>query len=284
MKVVGYGDNVIDRYINRNVRYPGGNCINFAAYARRMEISAAYLGYWGDDEEAKVIQNAMRDMQVDISYCKVEKGTVTERCDVNLENGERIFLEDDPRQNLHGALPLGDAEIEYLNEFDLIHCSCYAEEEKEIAKLKEMKALVTFDFAVEDEFRTEEYLEKICPYIDFALFSCEHMENKEIEKLLKRVYSKGVDYVLATMGTRGQILFDGEKFYAGEVCLKKAVDTMGAGDSFFTSFLLYLLKSGWQKNQKIEEKNIKEAFRYAAEFAAENCLLNGAFGYGQPIE
>lgn len=42
MKVVGYGDNVIDRYINRNVRYPGGNCINFAAYARRMEISAAY--------------------------------------------------------------------------------------------------------------------------------------------------------------------------------------------------------------------------------------------------
>ena len=42
--------------------------------------------------------------------------------------------------------------------------------------------------------------------------------------------------------------------------------------------------SGWKKNQKIEEKNIKEAFRYAAEFAAENCLLNGAFGYGQPIE
>ena len=34
---------------------------------------------------------------------------------------------------------------------------------------------------------------------------------------------------------------------------------------FFTSFLLYLLKSGWQKNQKIEEKNIKELDKVKAE-------------------
>ena len=44
MKVIGYGDNVVDRYLNQNVRYPGGNCINFAAYVRRMGIEAAYLG------------------------------------------------------------------------------------------------------------------------------------------------------------------------------------------------------------------------------------------------
>lgn len=284
MKVIGYGDNVVDRYINQNVRYPGGNCINFAAYARRMGIEAAYLGYWGEDEEARMIQEAMKDMNVDISHCKVQKGTVTERCDVNLIDGERVFQSDDERENLHEALPLGENEFQYLKEFDLIHCSCYAEEEDELIKLKGMPGLVTFDFAVEDEFRTEEYLDTVCPCIDFALFSCEHMTDQGIRELLRKVNEKGVSYVLATMGIKGQLLFDGEKFYEGTVHLKKAVDTMGAGDSYFTSFLMYLLKSGWKKDTKVDEKTIQEAFEYAAEFSAENCLINGAFGYGQPIE
>lgn len=284
MKVVGYGDNVVDRYINQNIRYPGGNCINFAAYARRMGIDAAYLGYWGEDEEAKMIRDAMTDLGVDISRCKVEKGTVTERCDVNLVDGDRVFQADDERANLHGALPVGEDELNYLNGFDLIHCSCYAEEEEELEKLKDIKGLVTFDFAVEDEFRTEKYLDMICPWIDFGLFSCEHMEDDEIKKLLKKVYDKGVSYVLATMGTKGQLLFDGERFYEGTVHLKRAIDTMGAGDSFFTSFLMCLLKSGWKKGMKVDEKAIRDAFEYAAEFSAENCLINGAFGYGQPIE
>lgn len=284
MRVVGYGDNVVDRYLNRNVRYPGGNCINFAAYARRMGIDAAYLGYWGEDEEARMLREAMEDMGVDISHCKVQKGTVTERCDVNLIDGERVFQEDDERENLHTALPLDKEELEYLDGFDLIHCSCYAEEEDELEKLKNVSGLVTFDFAVEDEFRTEEYLDTVCPCIDFALFSCEHMTDGEIRKLLEKVNERGVSYVLATMGTKGQLLYDGERFYEGTVHLKKAVDTMGAGDSFFTSFLMCLLKSGWKKDAKVEEKAIREAFEYAAEFSAENCLINGAFGYGQPIE
>lgn len=284
MKVIGYGDNVVDRYINQNVRYPGGNCINFAAYARRMGIDTAYLGYWGDDEEARVIQEAMEDLKVDISHCKIQHGTVTERCDVNLIDGERVFLPFDERENLHEALPLGAAELDYLTKFDLIHCSCYAEEEEELEKLKDMPGLVTFDFAVEDEFRTKEYLDMVCPCIDFALFSCEHLTDQEIRELLRKVNARGVSYVLATMGIKGQLLFDGEKFYDGTVHLKKAVDTMGAGDSYFTSFLMCLLKSGWKKGSKVDEKAIREAFEYAAEFSAENCMINGAFGYGQPIE
>lgn len=284
MKVIGYGDNVVDRYLNQNVRYPGGNCINFAAYARRMGIEAAYLGYWGEDEEAQMIRDAMEDMNVGISHCRIQEGTVTERCDVNLIDGERVFQADDERENLHEALPLGESELLYLNKFDLIHCSCYAEEEEELVKFKGVSGLVTFDFAVEDEFRTEEYLDTVCPYIDFALFSCEHMADQEIRGLLKKVSVKGVSYVLATMGTKGQLLFDGENFYEGTVHLKKAVDTMGAGDSYFTSFLMCLLKSGWKKGMKVDEKAIREAFEYAAEFSAENCLIKGAFGYGQPIE
>ena len=39
MKVIGYGDNVTDRYVTQNMLYPGGNCINFAVYAKKAEQS-----------------------------------------------------------------------------------------------------------------------------------------------------------------------------------------------------------------------------------------------------
>ncbi|WP_072523751.1 PfkB family carbohydrate kinase [Clostridium sp. Marseille-P3244] len=284
MKVIGYGDNVADRYVNQNMMYPGGNCVNFAVYAKKSGVESAYLGCWGADKEAKMIQRALNDIGVDISRCRTETGTVTERCDVNLIHGERIFLQDDDRENLHGAMILTEEEVEYLRGFDLIHCSCYAEEESQLRKLEDTEALITFDFSEEDEYRKDEYLTQVCPHIDFALFSCEHMDNDEIRIFLKRIFEKGVPYVLATMGTRGQILYNGRKYYEGMVRLTEAVDTMGAGDSFFTSFLMSLLKSGWRKNMPMEEKAIREAFEYAAEFSAKNCLISGAFGYGQKIK
>ena len=108
------------------------------------------------------------------------------------------------------------------------------------------------------------------------------MENKEIEKLLKEfIQRRGL--CIGYDGYKRTDSFDGEKFYDGEVCLKKAVDTMGAGDSFYIIFVVFT-KKWMEKESENRRKNIKEAFRYAAEFAAENCLLNGAFGYGQPIE
>lgn len=33
MKVIGYGDNVVDRYVNKKIMFPGGNAVNFAVYA-----------------------------------------------------------------------------------------------------------------------------------------------------------------------------------------------------------------------------------------------------------
>lgn len=225
MKVIGYGDNVVDRYLNKNKMFPGGNCINFSVYAKKIGINSAYLGVFGEDVEAKRIQKALEEFGVDTSRCEVELGSVTERCDVNInENGNRVFVQFDEREELHGIKILTDEDLEYLREFDLIHCSCYAEEESEIPKLQNMPGLRAFDFSEEDEYRTDEYLEKICPYIDFALFSCEGMKTIEIKKLLEQIHEKGVRYVLATMGSEGQMFFDGIEYYHGEA---KYIQAMG---------------------------------------------------------
>ena len=66
--------------------------------------------------------------------------------------------------------------------------------------------------------------------------------------------------------------------------LIQAVDTMGAGDSFFAAFLVTLLKEGWTKDGIITESMIEVAFAAAADFSGRNCLREGSFGMGLSIE
>ena len=35
MKFVGMGDNVVDRYVNKKVMFPGGNAVNFEVFAKK---------------------------------------------------------------------------------------------------------------------------------------------------------------------------------------------------------------------------------------------------------
>ncbi|HML38592.1 MAG TPA: PfkB family carbohydrate kinase, partial [Bacillota bacterium] len=281
MKVVGFGDNVVDRYVNKQIFFPGGNCVNFSVYAGKVGVPSAYLGMFGDDREARVIQSALAELGVDLSMCRTEADTVTERCDVNLVDGDRVFAGDDERENIHGPLVLTEKDLAYLSEFDLIHSGCYAGEEEELKKLAPLGRLVSFDFSAEDEYRSDEYLGNVCPYVDFALFSCEKMTRKEIEALHEKVHGLGTQYVMATMGVKGQILYDGKNFYDGHVETLEPVDTMGAGDSFFTAFLMTLLKEGWSKGTQLNQASIEKAFRFAAGFSAETCLVSGAFGFSE---
>lgn len=283
MKVIGFGDNVMDRYTNKNIMFPGGNAVNFAAYARKKQVEAAYLGVFGEDAEAEHIQYALRELGVSMDYCEVQEGSTTQHCDVRLEGGDRIFESDDKRPTNHGPRILSQEDMEYLSEFDLIHSGCYASEETEIVKLRGMRGLVTFDFSCEEEFRSEEYLRRICPWIDLALFSAESMTKEQAERLQKRVYSMGTPYILVTNGTKGQTLYDGKEFYEGKVKLVKPKDTMGAGDSFFAAFAVSLLKQNWKKGGKLNRDQIENAFTCAADFSAEICLVDGSFGFGIPI-
>ena len=36
MRVLGFGDNIVDRFLDRGLDYPGGNCVNVAVFARRL--------------------------------------------------------------------------------------------------------------------------------------------------------------------------------------------------------------------------------------------------------
>ena len=281
MKFVGMGDNVVDRYINKGIMFPGGNAVNFSVYVKKCGIDSAYLGVFADDTEGRLIRNALMKLGIEVSACPVFADGATERCDVVLNDGDRTFVGDSWAEGKeHRSLKLDEKMLGYLNGFDVIHCGCYAGMENEMAKIKDFGCVRTFDFSSEEKYRTDDYLEKICPSIDIALFSAEKMNRNQISSLQKKVIALGTSCVLTTNGTKGQTLYDGEREYQGMVKLIRPVDTMGAGDAFFAAFVSELMRSGWKRTLPLTGEMIGNVFLYAAEFSSSNCLVEGSFGFG----
>lgn len=281
MKVIGFGDNVVDKYLHIKTMYPGGNPVNFAVYAKQLGVDSSYIGVFGNDDIAEHIKYALIDLGIDISCCVVKEGQ-SGFCEVTLIDGDRVFMDwNEGGISTEDPMVLGERELEYLKKFDLIHSGCFASSEKELKKLKKLGPLVSYDFADEEQFREEDYLKEVCPNIDFALFSCKGLEIEAIKEFQRKITGFGTKYVLATMGTDGSIFYDGQEYYEGTVELVDAVDTMGAGDSFVTAFLIYLLQNGWKKDKSVSKAIIIEALKSAAKFSANNCLVEGAFGYGK---
>ena len=94
--------------------------------------------------------------------------------------------------------------------------------------------------------------------------------------------------VVATRGSEGAVLFDGRDFYHRPPKLVEAVDTLGAGDSFATAFLLSWrasqLEHGEDMAPGLRARLLEEALEKAAAFSARTCLVCGAFGEGKTYD
>lgn len=280
MRVIGIGDNVVDRYTNKRIMFPGGNAVNFAVYAKQCGVESAYLGLIADDPEGRLVRESLLQLGVDVSCSPLQSGFATERCDVVLEDGDRVFIGSSFGEGEWKPLHLEEEHMAYLKEFDLIHCGCYANMAPQICRLAGFDAVKTFDFSEEPEYRTDDYLSEVCPYVDIALFSGASMDEQMRQKIREKACIMGTDLVLITDGARGQTLWDGERIYPGKVKLVEAVDTMGAGDSFFTAFVIELLRLGYKRGAGLSADHYQAAFEKAAEFSAETCQVDGAFGFG----
>lgn len=277
IKVIGLGDNVVDKYEHIKTMYPGGNALNFASYAKKLGIESAFLGAFGSDSESEHVQNTINELGLDISRCRYFEGE-NGCARVTLENGDRVFLGSNSGGVLReNGLNLTEDDLEYIKSFDLLHAGLYGYTEPELDKIKQLNIPISFDFS--DDFTMEE-VERIAPKVDFSFFSCSHLKTDEMLNLMMKVFKLGSKVVLITMGEKGALLYDGDKFYAQEPELVEAIDTMGAGDSFITAFLVNYI-SKVKENKLDKETIIKESLNEGAIFSAKTCLIEGSFGYGK---
>lgn len=285
MKVIGIGDNVVDEYIHKKTYYPGGNAFNFSAYARMRGIDSAYLGVFGTDDPGKHVISVANDMGIDISRCKIQEGE-NGHAYVDLKNGDRVFVSSN-RGGISREKPLilDEEDLKYVSQFDLAVTSINSHIFDELPKISELDIPLAFDFSIKKDI---EILKNICPYIDFAISSCEDMEEDEIKIVIDKFHSYGAKYVLATRGAEGAVFSDNNKLYHSKAKLVKAIDTMGAGDSFLTTFLTNFIKLSNEIGEKDTEpldyeEVIYDSLKQASEFAGEVCMIEGAFGYGKSL-
>ncbi|MBJ2121842.1 sugar kinase [Arthrobacter sp. MSA 4-2] len=286
MKVVGFGDNIVDRFIDRKVMYPGGNCVNFAVLAKKLGAESAYLGVFGSDELGEFVRSALIDNRVAIERCLTRDGPngLTE---IQVRAGDRIFLGwNGGGVTISDPFVLGPGDLDYLAGFDLVHSSVYSASVPQLPALRSTGALVSFDYSSEPEHRSAGFLARTAPYVDLALLSLGGMSEADAVAELERVVAAGAPIALGTRGEQGALLAAGGEIYAEPAAPtdpSRFIDTMACGDAFLTAAVLSLLEGGWTRERFPGPPAFRRALSAAAAAAAEQCYVEGAFGGGRAV-
>jgi len=276
LKIIGIGDNVVDDYAHIRTMFPGGNALNVSVYASKLGCESAYLGVYGTDAAAKLVQKTLAEMGVDSSRCLRADGA-NGRAVLTIEDGERVFVgSNEGGVSKSVSMEFIFDDIDYLKSFSAAHTSAYSYMDDQLARLQSLVPMVSYDFS--DDFVVEHAL-SLCRYVDIAFFSCAEWTKEATMDLLEKTVSLGCTLSVATRGPHEAILFDGQSWFRQAPHTVTPTDTLGAGDAFICGFLVSYLAD--QADLEVKPaSSIKYALEKAASFAAEICQVQGAFGHG----
>ena len=281
--VVGLGDNVVDYYQNQNVKYPGGNAVNFSVFAPKQLVDSYYVGSLAKDDDGELILNSLKDENVNTSFCN-RINAKTEKTFVNIVDGDRQFID-----SIRGARQLPSLDepdlMKILDSALVVYSACHANSENAIAKLHQRGILIAYDFSEMAKYHTTEYLNQVAKNVDIAQFSLSEAKADDMERILTQCMRLNTVFVLFTNGGEPPLLFDcnQRKKYVGQVQYDpEPIDTMGAGDTFFANLVVYLLTKA-KDLKNISEEDINESLTKAALAAAKTIRQKGSFGHGIKI-
>ena len=166
------------------------------------------------------------------------------------------------------AQKMGETEIpeEYLNA-KIFHISPIPPEEqlKVINRLKGKRISLDFNPTYMEDYKTKKDLMKEIISRTEIIFPNEREARtitgeKDLKKAAKILYEWGANLIIITLGEKGALLYNGEKFMKfGALPINEIVDPTGAGDAFAGGFLAHYAK------KKPIEKCIKQGLLRARE-------------------
>ncbi|PKF88643.1 fructoselysine 6-kinase [Bacillus sp. BA3] len=269
MKLIGIGDNVVDFYKDQGKIYPGGNSLNVAVLCNRLnDEQSSYIGIVGNDGAADHVLEALQKEKIEISRVRQavgENGMAVVALD---KDGDRIFIGSNKGgiQSRLGIV-LNDKDLDYIRQHDLLHTSVYSRIEHNLPILSQFIE-ISFDFSTNQE---DHYLQKVCPFVNYAFFSGSNLNEAECNVLIQKVHSFGTKVICVTRGEKGALLSTENQIYEQAIIQTKVVDTLGAGDSFIAGFL----------SSYVQGQDVYKALQKGASVASQTCQDYGAFGYGK---
>ena len=192
MRVIGVGDNTVDKYKRLKRTFPGGNAVNVAVFARQHGHPASYLGWLGDDIYGHLLLSALKAEDVDTSRCWVlDIGNA--HCEVDLVDGERVWTHATP--GARQFLALTEDDLTFIRQHDLTHSSIFSYVERDLPRLSDASSMLSYDFSNK---WTREYLAATLPSVDVAILSLPDHSHYDTEALMRWVMGQGVRLVLVT--------------------------------------------------------------------------------------
>lgn len=272
----------------RFVRKAGGAPLNVLATAAKHGLKTAFVGRVGNDLLGDFLIETVKGCGIDDSYLKKDDLHNTTLAFVELDShgdrkfsfyrafgADRFICEDDIDRNL-----TAESKVFHFGSLSLTDEPSASATELAVRTAKECGCTVTYDPNYRPPlWRSEEeaakQMARLVPYTDIVKLSVEELEMISGGKGAERLISQGVGLILVTDGGNGsELYFKGQRRH---IPAEKAatVDTTGAGDIFFGTFISEYIKNG----ARLDEMSFDDAVKYAkraAHIAAKSTERYGA--------
>lgn len=232
-KFAAVGFTCIDVYKNLDLRYPTGNGIDLMFNLMDMiDLAPSVVTAVGDDENGRLLIDACKRRNVDISHITVVKGGQTAEIQMLLNGKDRVHHKAD-KGVMVSYQPSG-ADMDFIRAQDFVHTDLSWPVVDLLADMRRQGTQVYFDFSKRHEHPDVRH---ILRNIDYGIFSFEE-ETAQVRELLRSGAKLGAKALIATFGEKGSLACDGENFYRQDaIPAATLVNTVGAGDSFGAGFM-----------------------------------------------
>lgn len=253
--------------------YLGGKGINQAVAAKRMGADVVMVGCVGNDSFGKDFLEMMRQEGLDTRYIKVSETSPTGCSLVILDKSGQNRICMTPGANLDYTVEdLRDIE-NLVEEADTVvtQCEMLPEIVDELAKMcrKHGKKFILNPAparALSDEVISSTYVISPNETELGVIVGRETVTDDDYIEGAKILLNKGAENVIVTLGDRGSLLVNGDGAEIVPSIKVKAVDTVGAGDSFTGSLSAFVT----------EGKDVLSAMRLSTRVASLQVTRHGA--------
>lgn len=279
--MVGVGANSVD-YVNRlpseeplasgaklRIReqaiHCGGQVATALAACAALGLRTRYVGAIGSDDNGRRIQEELSRRHIDASRAIVRQAPNPSAVIlVDDESGERTVLW---HRDARLSLQPGELSPEWITTARLVHVDD-VDQPAAIAAARVGRAAglpVTSDID-----RVTDLTRELIAAVSVPMFA-EHVPAEltgrpDPERALRRLREQHQGVLIVTLGARGAVALDGDRFLHAPGFPVRAVDTTGSGDVFRGGFIFATLR-GW---------NLDTALTFANAAAAVSCTRPGA--------
>jgi sulfofructose kinase len=243
--------------IRRHLVSPGGQAATTVAACARFGLRAKYVGAVGSDENGGRVRDALDRLGLDTSGLVQQDGRNQYAVIViDEQTGERAVLWD--RDDALRLRP-EDVPLDVIGSARLLHVDD-VDQEAAIRAARHARSLglpVTSDLDRMTD-RTEELVLSVSDAI-FADGLPEQLTGeRDHERALRKLRMRHDGLLVVTVGRRGAVALDGDRFLVSPGFVVDAADTTGSGDVFRAGFI-YGRLHGWSTDRVLRLANAAAA-------------------------